>query len=182
MNRKIDYSLLAIIALMAVTRVHHFGSAWSLPDASLAAFFLAGMLINNRLFLAVLLVEAGLLDYLAINQFGVSDWCLSPAYVFLIPTYGVMWLAGRYSARPSGSTLQTLALAGLATSAAFLISNGGFYLFSGRYEELAVLDYARAVARYFQPYFSSTLLYTLVGLVAIKAVQPLPIHFQHKEI
>jgi len=182
MNRKIDFSMLAIIALMAVTRIHHFGSAWSLPDASLAAFFLAGLLVNNRLFLASLLVEAGLLDYLAINQFGVSDWCLSPAYVFLIPTYAVLWWAGRYSAKHACSLPQTLAWAILATSAAFLISNGSFYLFSGRYAELAVFDYARAVAQYYQPYLASALLYTVAGLLAIKAVKLLPARFQHEEV
>lgn len=183
---KINYSILPLIVLMALTRVHHFGSAWSLPDASLAVFFLAGLCFGNRALLAGLIVEAGVLDYLAINQFGVSDWCLSPAYVFLIPTYAVLWLAGRYSAGFSGpivsSTGLTVVLATLATSAAFVISNGSFYLFSGRYSDLAAFDYAAAVARYYLPYLGSALLYTVAGLLAIKAVKLLPAPFRHKEI
>ncbi|WP_052700170.1 hypothetical protein [Methylocucumis oryzae] len=35
-------SPLLLIALMVVTRYHHFGDALHLPDASLAVFFLAG--------------------------------------------------------------------------------------------------------------------------------------------
>jgi hypothetical protein len=178
---------LTLITLMALTRVHHFGSAFALPDASLAVFFLAGLGVNRRALLAVLLVEAGVVDYVAISQFNVSDWCVSPAYVFLIPTYAVLWLAGRYSARftalNSIQLAQTAVLAVLATSAAFVISNASFYLFSGRYAELAVVDYTAAVAQYYVPYLSSALIYTVVALAIMKAIKHFPsAQPSHKEI
>lgn len=178
---------LTFMTVMALTRIHHFGSAFSLPDASLAVFFLAGLCLNSRVLLAGLLLEAGVLDYLAINQFNVSDWCISPAYIFLIPTYAVLWQAGRYSARFTGLTSSqlalTVALATLATSAAFVISNGSFYLFSGRYAELGAADYVAAVARYYLPYLSSALIYTVAGLAIIKGIRLLPAAWlNHNEI
>jgi len=171
MNLKINSSLLtpmALMALMAATRVHHFGSAFSLPDASLAAFFLAGMLVNSRVLLAVLLVEAGLLDYLAINQFGVSDYCVTPAYIFLIPTYATLWFAGRRSKLLSWPLPFTLLVATAATSAAFIISNTGFFLFSHYFTATPMLEYAHSVAKYYPPYLASALFYTVAGLLVIK--------------
>jgi hypothetical protein len=79
-------STIPLVALMALTRVHHFGDAFSLPDASLAVFFLAGMSVSSFSFLGFLLLEAGVIDYVAITQFNVNDFCVSAAYVFLIPT------------------------------------------------------------------------------------------------
>ncbi|MDD2722818.1 MAG: hypothetical protein PHH59_02180 [Methylovulum sp.] len=187
MKLTLNTAILPLLMLMAVTRVHHFGSAWSLPDASLAVFFLAGLYVGNRAWLAGLLVAAGLLDYLAINQFNVSDWCMSPAYVFLIPTYGVMWLAGRYCAKVAATGKRQLAvfvaLAGLAATAAFVISNGSFFLFSGRYADLSVLDYSLAVASYFPAYWAAAVVYALAGLAVVKAGGVLmQISDQHKMV
>ena len=96
---KQQFVLLALFALlMAATRFHHFGSALFLPDASLAVFFLAGFYLSGVMALAVLLLEAGLIDYLAITMGGVSDWCVTPAYWFLIPTYACLWCGGRWYA------------------------------------------------------------------------------------
>jgi hypothetical protein len=99
---------LGLAALMAATRSHHFGSALHLPDASLAVFLLAGFLIASPVLFGVLLVEAGLIDYLAITQFGVSDYCVTQAYWFLIPTYAVLWYAGRFYARVHQNSLRGL--------------------------------------------------------------------------
>ncbi len=154
---------LSLVALMAATRMHHFGSALHLPDASLAVFLLAGALVASPLLFAVLLLEAGALDYVAIAHLGVSDWCVTPAYWFLIPTYAVLWYAGRYYARIHQHSLRSLGIfAGLsvaALSAAFLISNGAFYLFSGRYADVNVTEYLARVAQYYPQYLSGGLLY-----------------------
>ena len=79
---------LSLIALMVATRFHHFGDVLHLPDASLAVFFFAGF-YPKKMFFAFLLALAALIDYLAIEN-GTSGWCVTPAYVFLIPTYAVM--------------------------------------------------------------------------------------------
>lgn len=154
-----------LVALMAATRMHHFGSALHLPDASLAVFLLAGFFIASPLLFAGLLLEAGALDYVAITHLGVSDWCVTPAYWFLIPTYAVLWLAGRYYARIHQHSLRSLAafsgIVFVAVSAAFFISNGAFYLFSGRFPDLSLGEYAARVAQYYVPYLTGAVVYLI---------------------
>lgn len=152
-----------LAALMAATRMHHFGSPLHLPDASLAVFLLAGFLMASPRLFGGLLLEAAALDYVAITQLGVSDYCVTPAYWFLIPTYGVLWLAGRYCARIDRHQVSSLiSFAGIsfaALSAAFVISNGSFFLFSGRYPDMGVTEYAAQITGYYLPYLSSAVLY-----------------------
>jgi len=89
---------LGLAALMAATRFHHFGSPLHLPDASLAVFFLGGLALGNAALFAAFLAEAALVDWLAIAWGGVSGWCVTPAYAFLIPACASLWAAGRWCA------------------------------------------------------------------------------------
>ncbi|MDX8385835.1 MAG: hypothetical protein R8M11_04870 [Gallionella sp.] len=160
------FALLA--ALMLSTRLSHFGSTLMLPDASLAIFFLGGMFLarSSRLsivaFLA-LIVEAGLIDYYATSVLGVSDWCFTPAYWFLIPTYGSLWMVGRwfslnYSVQGKGMVI--LVLAALAVNSfAFMFSNVTFYLFSDLFTEISFVEYAASVSQYYVSYVSVAMLY-----------------------
>jgi hypothetical protein len=84
-----------LATLMLATRYHNFGSALHLPDASLAMFFLAGFYLRPAWLFPFYLLEAGLIYYLVIMLGGVSDWCVTPAYGFLIPTYACLWYGGR---------------------------------------------------------------------------------------
>lgn len=167
----------ALMALMAATRFHHFGTPFALPDASLAVFFLAGLWLGGRYLFALLLVEAGVIDYLAITKLGVSDFCVSKAYVFLIGSYASMWLGGRWCRRfehvTPGTAGQQIAALTMSTSIAFLFSNGSFYWLSGRYPEGSWAQYLERVAMYYPPYLTSTLIYGVViaGLVgAVKYI------------
>lgn len=169
---------IALMLLMAATRFHHFGTGLSLPDASLAVFFLAGLWSGGISFFMILLLEAGLIDYLAIGQFGVSDYCISPAYVFLVPTYTVLWFGGKLCAKfkaisPS-ALMQQFGILALATSIAFLISNGSFYLLSGRFGKLSVLEYVDRVAQYYPAYLSAALIYVVVITAVVALVKLLP--------
>jgi len=160
---------LLLVLIMAATRFHHFGSAIQLPDASLAIFFLAGVYLRPAWFFPLFLATAALIDYVAITVGGVSSWCVTPAYFFLIPTYAAVWVAGRWYAprhRDSWRTLAPLigALA-LGTTVAFLISNGSFYLFSGRFQDVTTAAYAARVARYLPPYLGYTFIYVLLAAV-----------------
>jgi len=171
-----QYLPISLTAVMLLTRFHHFGDALHLPDASLAVFFFAGFYRKPSL-LGFLLVLAGVIDYVAI-AIGTSAWCVSPAYVFLIPTYAVMWVAGRYCSRYTlldfvGVSL-TFGMLMLSTSAAFLISNGSFYLFSGRYDPLSWSQYVARVIQYYPPYVGSTLIYAAAGLALIKLLISIP--------
>lgn len=182
---QVEYLPIPLIALMMLTRFHHFGDVLHLPDASLAVFFFAGFYRKKALFV-FLLIMAGLIDYIAIAN-GTSSWCVSPAYIFLIPTYAVMWLTGRYcSAIKSLKITELLMQFGmilLATSAAFAISNGSFYLLSGRYVELSWGQYLARVAQYYPPYVSSTLLYLVLGYGIMRLIKSFPtLTVRHKEI
>lgn len=157
--------MLVLAALMAATRMHHFGTSLHLPDASLAVFLLAGFLVASPLLFGALLIEAAALDYVAIPQFGVNDYCVTPAYGFLIPTYAVLWFAGRYYARNHQNNLRSLglfsAISLAAVNVAFVISNGAFYLFSGRYPDLSLGEYIARIAQYYVPYVSGAVIYLI---------------------
>ena len=84
--------------LLITTRGHHFASINMLPSASLAVFFLAGLYLRPLWVPAALLALCAGLDYSAITMAGVSNFCVTPAYGFLLPAYGVMWFAGRWFA------------------------------------------------------------------------------------
>jgi hypothetical protein len=170
----IKLGAIALMLLMAATRFHHFGDTFSLPDASLAVFFLAGFSSGGIVFFIALLLEAGVIDYLAITQFGVSDFCISPAYVFLIPTYAAVWFGGRFSATCSNYALTHLPakimVLVISISLAFLISNGSFYLLSDKYPDTNWLEYSSRFMQYYPPYlqysvFYVSLIYLLTHLV-----------------
>ena len=151
--------------LMMLTRIDHFGSIASLPDASLAVFFLVGFYLQPAWLFALFLGLAGAIDYVAIRFAGVSNWCVSPAYFFLIPTYGVMWYAGHwYASRHSHRFWTLMRLAGallVSTISAFLLSDGSFYLLSGRFGSWQATAYAARVLHYLPPYAGYTFLYVL---------------------
>jgi hypothetical protein len=175
LNRAKTFAIfLTLAGLMAATRPYHFGTALHLPDASLAVFLLAGFYLPRWSF-PVLLIEAGLADYLALNYGGVDGWCFSPAYWFLIPTYFVLWFAGSAYASRCRLSLRSLfestAIAFAATSAAFVISNASFYLFADYFQEMGAPEYAIQVAEYFLPYLQSAFLYlTMAALMHIVVV------------
>jgi len=157
-----------LILAIAATRFNHFGSAVSLPDASYAVFFLCGLYLArfaraSMVVFVVLLLEAGFVDFYATSVQGISDWCMTPAYWFLIPTYGSLWFAGRWFALRhtlEGKGLIGLALtAGVAASFAFLLSSGSFYLFSEHFNDMTAMEYASRVTQYYGSYVSVALLY-----------------------
>lgn len=159
---------LALALCMAATRSDHFAGELHLPDASAAVFFLAGVYLRPMWMLPALLVEAAFIDCLAIAVGGVSSFCISPAYGFLLPAYGALWLAGRWYAvrhRLAFSTLLPLAasvlIGGLVSE---LFSSGGFYFFSGRFEP-NLAEFGARIARYFP-----SSLATLAFYVAIAAI------------
>jgi hypothetical protein len=158
--------VIALMLLMVATRFHHFGNTFSLPDASLAVFFLVGCWSGGIVLFVILLLEAGLIDYLAITQFGVSDFCISPAYLFLIPTYAAVWFGGRFSTTFSNQVLthlpaKTIVLL-VSISLAFLISNGSFYLLSDKYPDINWFEYSSHFMQYYPPYVQYSVFYVVL--------------------
>lgn len=182
---QVEYLPIPLIALMVLTRFHHFGDVLHLPDASLAVFFFAGF-YRKKAFFGFLLALAALIDTIAIEN-GTSSWCVSPAYVFLIPTYAVMWFAGRYCSTFISMKISELAMQSgiliLAASTAFAISNGSFYLFSGRYEDISLAEYFARVAQYYPSYVGAALVYAVAGLAIVKLFKSLPeLGTNHKSV
>ncbi len=144
---------LALIALMAATRGHHIATLTHLPSATLAIFFLAGFYIRRAWLFVVLLAEAALIDFTAITYGGVSNFCVTPAYGFLIPAYGSLWLAGKWFATRYQFALSALLpftgslLVGASVSELF--SSGGFYFFGGRYADPTLAVFGERLLKYF---------------------------------
>jgi len=157
----------ALVALMAMTRFNHFGSSVALPDASYAVFFLGGLFLGRvraaLAILAVLLVGAAMVDYYAINFAGVSGWCVTQAYGFLVFAYSALWFVGRWYAPRhdlSGKgMLGLLAAAVAAGSLAFVIANVSFYLLAGYFGSMSVADFSASVAQYYGSYVTVAVIY-----------------------
>lgn len=159
----------ALFLLMLATRFHHFGTISTPPDASLAVFFLAGLYLTGRWIFPALLLEAVAIDLLATTYGGVSDWCITPAYVFLIPTYGVMWFGGyvgrRYSRLSVMKVTEALGILLLSIGLAFLVSNISFFFFSGNFEDKGLVSYLGSISRYYLPYTLPALAYVISGVL-----------------
>ncbi len=160
---------LALALLMAATRSHHFAATLHLPDASWAVFFLAGFYLRPLWVLPALLALAGASDYVAITAFGVSDFCVSPAYGFLLPAYGALWLAGRwYAGRHRFALSTSIPLAGsvvIGAAVCEIISSGGFYFFSGRFSETSLVEFGLRLGKYFPPSLVSLIFWMGIAIV-----------------
>jgi hypothetical protein len=164
----------ALVVLMAMTRFNHFGSSVALPDASYAVFFLGGLFLGRvraaLAILALLLVEAALVDFYAINFAGVSGWCVTSAYGFLVFAYSALWYVGRWYAPRhdlSGKGMLGLFAAAVAAgSLAFVIANVSFYLLAGYFDSMSVADFTASVAQYYGSYVTVAVIYIGCAVVA----------------
>lgn len=144
---------LGLAALLVLTRGHHFASINHLPSASWAVFFLAGVYLRPVWAFPALLALAGGLDLAAVTWGGVDNFCTSPAYGFLLPAYGTLWLGGRWFAKHYRFAVQSvLTLAATVVASSFvchLFSSGGFYFFSGRYTNPTLAEFAARIAKHY---------------------------------
>ena len=159
----------ALALLMALTRSHHWATLHALPDASWAVFFLAGVYLRAFWVAPVLMLGAVLVDYVAITWGGVDGFCVSPAYLLLIPAYGALFLAGRVYARHHRLSWSALPwLMGCALAGAMLaelFSSGGFYFLSGQFAEPGLAEFIPRLVKYF-PLNLSTMA-AFLGLAAV---------------
>ena len=161
-------TMLALAVL--ATRSAQFASVFALPDATPAAFFVSGCQIASAWAMLPLFAAVAIADRLAFAN-GVNDACMTPAYAFLVPAYAVLWGAGRRSRLFSvGATWWPRALTMLAAGcvAAWLVANGSFYAYSGRYAQMTAVDYFAATLPYLAPYVGWTVLYGTLALIALK--------------
>ena len=167
-NRQQLATGLGLIALMAVTRGNHFATSIHLPEASLAIFFLAGVYVRQFWLFAALLFESVLLDFTAVTIGGISDYCISPAYGFLLPAYGVLWMAGRWYASQHQFQFKTLLPLGASLFAgAFLselLSSGGFYFFSGNFADTNLMTLGARLLQYFPSSLQALFFYMSIAV------------------
>ena len=162
-----------LLAFMILTRAHLVDH---LQDASWAIFFLAGFYLRSYLSFPLLWLSAFAIDLIVIEYQGVSNFCFTPAYPFLIPAYAALWLSGRWLAKQDRNDLNfhyfflLFSAVMVGTTISFLISNGGFYIFSGRFSELNMTAYLESVFKYFPLYLETTLIYVSVAALGHIAV------------
>jgi hypothetical protein len=168
-----------LVVLILVTRTNYSTAVIDAPDVSLAAFFLAGLWIPSRWVFALLFAVAALADQLSFMA-GVSDWCFTPAYVFLVPTYASLWYAG-YLCRNAdlfrvAGAIKIAVYFVLAVVVAYVISSYSFYFFSGRLTPTNTMKYTEGLLKWFwHPYFSYAAAYTALALgiaAVVRLVSP----------
>lgn len=169
----------ALAAVMAATRLNHFGA---IPDASWAVFFVAGFYLRGsaRWAFPALMLLAVAVDYWVISASGQNFWahyCVSPGYWFLVPAHLSLWLGGSVVRRYyRGLTLNTLGLLVLAVFASAALchgfAQGGFYWLSDSVADPTVAGWAKNYADWFLPYLRTTAIYVALGALAhVVAVQ-----------
>jgi hypothetical protein len=164
---------------MLLTRTHHFGTAFSPPDASLAVFFLAGLWIASGWVFGGLLVIAALADQIAFAS-NVSNWCVTAAYGFLIPAYGAMWAAGKFcrNTEPLSIAGSARILGALAIGSAlyFAVSNGSFFWLSGYFDTMTLGEYWSRTIKYFPWYLGWAAAYSAAGILIAVIVRAIRRH------
>lgn len=168
MNKSI-WIALSLALLIIMTRGEHFASVNVLPSASLAVFFLAGFYLRQSWVPVALMGLCAGLDFYSIMFAGTSSFCVTPAYGFLVPAYGTMWLAGRWFAKHySFNAKSLLPLVGgiaVAASVSELFSSGGFYFFGGRYADPTLAVFGERLMKYFPQQLEGIGFWLAVALV-----------------
>lgn len=170
--------LIAIFALltllMLATRTHHFSAFNQLPSASIAIFFLAGMYLRSIKSFWFFYILSIVIDLSSSYFRGQLGDCLTASYPALAFSYAAMFAAGFYS-RPDWikkSAMLNVAKVALAlfvaSSIAFLISNGSYYLLSGKFD-ISWAQYSLRVEKYYFKSISNPIFY-VIGAIVIDAV------------
>ena len=173
----------SLIILLAASR-----GPWLRPyihgfDATLAIFFAGGVYLRRYVYSLPFLLGAGLVDYLAVRS-GVSSWCITPAYGFLVPTYLAVWCGGikidslNFSkiSRP-GFLLTVLLVSG---TAAFWISTASFHLLSGYYEPSQFWERFARSHNYYPKYVGSLFGYVFAFVGIATSIDKARLLFQKK--
>jgi hypothetical protein len=159
--------LMILAGAMLATRLHHFEY---LPDASWAIFFLSGFYLFGARAFAILMVEAVIIDYVATAHLGLSNYCLSIAYPFVLPAYAILWLGGRWAARHRyDETPRRIGWLGtcllVSVSACFLLTNGSFYWLSGRAASPDIAGWMAGFARWYPHFLAVPCAYVAIAAV-----------------
>lgn len=175
-------AFLTLASAMAATRFGHLGGASAAPDASWAVFFLAGFYLSGeRWVLPVLLLEAIAVDFLAIHDYGVSDYCVTLAYWFIVPAYSLLWLGGvwlrqHYRHRP-GDLLHLAGSLLSSVTVCFLLTQGSFYWLGSRAADPSLFGWWSNFTDWYGHFLLVTCAYVAVVAVGhVAVVRAAPAH------
>ena len=158
------YIGLALATFMLATRFPSFGDALHLVDASWAIFFIAGFYLSP-LWLGGLMLEAVVIDMVAVGWANVPAYCLTPAYGFLLAAYAVLWQGGRWLVTRQ-SLGHLLLAAGVAAPFAFVLSNASFYWLGGQVAEPGWAGFVSQFGAYLPMYALTAWAYIAVAAIA----------------
>jgi len=183
LNNKSFWQGAGLIGLIFLTRTNHFGDSVFLPDATLAVLFLGGLLIRRISWLAVAIIAAFSMDFYALGFKGVSDYCMSLGYWGLIPTYAVVWGAGRWLANRENpfSAIPYTLTAWAASSVAFVMSNAFWYSFSDKVNTMNIIEFSQRIAKYYTPYVGYAMMYVGAAWLLVKFVRSATIPHNTKQ-
>jgi hypothetical protein len=166
--RNVTLTLVGLILLMIATRSGLAGDL-HLQDASWAIFFVGGFYLGNRWRWAfpALMLTAVAIDWVAIRYYGVSNYCVTLAYGFLVPAYAALWLGGSWVRRHgSFDGLGLLALGAgalISASVCFLLTNGSFYWLGNRGPAPTFDGWMANVAVWYWPFVRVCLAYVVTA-------------------
>ena len=161
----------ALVALMVLTRSGHLGTAWTPPDASWAVLYLAGFYFARqwRWALPTLLFTAVSVDFLVIRCFGVSNYCVTVAYAFMLPAYSLLWLGGAWLRRTyrhePRDLVPCVASFALAASVCFIVTDVSFYWLGGRVPQPSVAGWWAGFVHWYPDFLGVSFIY--VGIAAV---------------
>lgn len=171
---KIQFVVLAILAFfMVLTRGGHALTSVSLPDASLVLFLIAGIYLRHIGWFVGLFLMAALIDFGSAALNPAQAFCLTNGYWGLIPSYGVMWLAGRWlhGQKNALAFMPFMLTVAVSSLMAFIISTQTYYLYSGRFPSASLWESLQHGWIYLPAWMTYTLVYALVFLAAMHSAR-----------
>ncbi|MHC8441592.1 MAG: hypothetical protein ACYYK0_05315 [Candidatus Eutrophobiaceae bacterium] len=144
---------LALLLALFATHPQSLSSLTHLPNITVALMFLGGMHLKNARWWALFFLCTVLIDNLSVRYAGVSNHCITLAYLFMLPTYAMPWIFGaRYAAQSHSCHIIPLFAHMLAASTlAFFLSDVSFYFLSG-YFVPNFAEYMQRFALYYPKY------------------------------
>lgn len=166
-GRHAIWVVMLLILSMVITRFHHFGTQFYLPDTSYAVFLLGGFYLSTLPFLPILLASTLTIDALAFGG-GADSFCITPAYLFMLLAYSSLWSVGIWYQQKHRNHWHTIVpMMGavvVGVTGAFSIANISFYFLSGHFATVSFLQYGQEVSHYLLSYLATASLY--VGLAS----------------
>ncbi|MEE9445613.1 MAG: hypothetical protein V3V19_08100 [Cocleimonas sp.] len=163
-----------LLLILIVTRAHFFNH---IQDASWAIFFMLGFYVRNVLGFPIFWLVAFAVDLIVIESKDGESYCFTVSYPFLIPAYASLWAAGRWFSGHYSENLKGLlyfvVAAVVGVTVCEIVSSGGFYWFSGRFENTNVTEFAGRITAFLPMFMKTTLMYlgiaAAVHLIVIQA-------------